>query len=120
MSRYVFTCIFFVISANSCIFEAADQRYTNYHYITNLTGKEIIHELICDSKYVQEDTFRYYSDGLTEAAELEWKISCVVGKVSAHIPALISYSSFNIYNIRDTSFLHWKSFFGGYDNPMMS
>jgi hypothetical protein len=82
-----------------------------------MSEKKIVHELICDSEDVKEDTFRFYSNGLSKKTEFEWMISCIVGKATEHTAAVISYSSFYVYNISDTSSLYWKSFFGGYDNP---
>jgi hypothetical protein len=109
-----------LVITNSCIRDVY-QRYTDYHYITNTTGKPIIHELIGPSNYssygIEKDTFQFYSSGLVNTPELEWKISGVVGVKREHIPAVIAYKSFNTYNIQDTTSLHWKYFLGGYDEP---
>jgi hypothetical protein len=113
----IFVVIIFTIMKISACGEPKNQRLTDCHYMINGTGKKIVHELICISKYVDEDTFRFYSNGVVNQPELEWVISCIVGKAGPHTPTMINYSSFSLYNISDTSFLYWKYFSGGYDNP---
>jgi hypothetical protein len=113
----IFMVLIFIIVKICACNESKDQRLTDNHYIINTTGKKIVHELVCISQYVDADTFLFYSSGEINQPELEWVVSCIVGKAGAHTLTLISYSSFCLYNINDTSSLYWKYFFGGYDNP---
>ena len=107
-----------LVITSSCIRDVY-QRYTDYHYITNATEKPIIHELIGFDDYdgIEKDTFQFYSSRLTNTPELEWKISCVVGLIRAHIPVMIDYRSFHVYSIEDTTALHWKYASDGFNDP---
>jgi hypothetical protein len=116
MSKSILITVVLVVMS-SCIRDVY-QRYTDYHYITNTTGKPIIHELIGYDDYgIDKDTFLFYSSGLNNKLELEWKISCVVGLIRAHIPVMIGYKSFHTYSIEDTTALHWKYASDGFKDP---
>jgi hypothetical protein len=76
MNTYKFIAAGMVIAlaTASCIKLKSEER-VGYHYMTNMSGKRIVHEVICNPQYVDKDTLRFFSGGKADQAELEWVIS---------------------------------------------
>jgi hypothetical protein len=77
----------------------------NYHYITNISGKRIVHEVVCNPERVPEGTLYFFSSGETSQAELEWVVSVVFPN---YRQMSIYYKNTYIYCIDDTTSIRWK------------
>jgi len=95
----------------SCIIP--DTRFTDHHYIVNLTDKEIVHVLYIDDSMIQYDSLSFHISGKCDTT-LEWTLSALTGWEPDDY-RLIGYKDFWVYNITDTTSLHWKVFERGYE-----
>ncbi|MDR0559420.1 MAG: hypothetical protein LBG92_04575 [Prevotellaceae bacterium] len=85
---------------------------TTEHYITNTTGKKIVHELVGNHYFLpnemnMSDTVRrFYSDGTVSTKESEWLLSrsMYIGRDFPDQMFLRTY----IYSINDTVSLYWS------------
>jgi hypothetical protein len=106
------------------LFPAKDQRVTNYHYMINPSGKRMIHELTFNVPLEHgesggDSTLRHFSDGSNAQEELEWLLSYNVGTVRANPSVQLAYRDpFYLYNISDTSSLHWNKYWRQYDDSL--
>jgi hypothetical protein len=101
------------------IIKSINKRLTDYHYMINPSGKRIVHELTfaIPCEYEKDSTLRYYSDGSNAQEELEWVVSYIVGLTKEHTQSAIGYMDpFCLYNICDTTSLHWYSYWTQYDS----
>jgi hypothetical protein len=92
----------------SCTKTRKEERI-GYHYITNMSGKRIVHEVVCNPKNVTEDTLHFFSSGETSQAELEWVISVVFPnyrEVHGY------YWNTSVYCIDDTTSIRWSGLWG--------
>ena len=88
---------------------------TDSHYIINQTNKQIVHQLNLDIWSVEQDSLMYYANGFCDTT-LEWKFSEITG---VHKPRLYGslggYTDFYVFNVSDTTSIHWKDFYLGYE-----
>ena len=105
MKKLIFFSILSAILAMAC----GETTHKGYHYFTNKTGKRLVHELIYDydRNFVNYDTVRFFSDGLTTETEFEWEIIAIQHPNSkdAH------YRNTYIYCIDDTVSLLWHGLY---------
>ncbi|MDR0559421.1 MAG: hypothetical protein LBG92_04580 [Prevotellaceae bacterium] len=84
---------------------------TTKHYITNTTGKKIVHELVGNHYFLpnemnMSDTVRrFYSDGTVLTKEFEWSFSRSMVLGREHPETM--FDDTRIYNINDTVSLRW-------------
>jgi hypothetical protein len=76
------------------------------HYITNISGKRVVHEVVCNPQRVPEGTLRFFSSGETNQTELEWVVSVVFPNYRQRY---IYYKHTYIYCIDDTTSVRWKN-----------
>ena len=102
----VFICLFLV----SCV--EWTRKQTDYHYIVNQSNKKVVHILYSNHELIKEDSLVFQIHENTDTT-LEWKVSAIVGfgENFSHL----SYSSFRIYNLTDTTSNYWENFWGGYE-----
>jgi hypothetical protein len=108
MKRIVATGIAITMVIGCCVKLKEDERI-GYHYITNMSGKRIVHEVVCNPKNVHEDTLRFFSSGKTDHAELEWVISVVFPN---YREVYGYYWNTSVYCIDDTTSVRWSGLWG--------
>jgi len=113
MKHIIFNMLLIVTLITAC--EPMNQRATDNHYIINMTNKKIIHLLYLDIRSIQQDSVMFNIDGTCDTI-LEWNFSQITG---IHKPRLYgslgSYKDFYVYNISDTTSIHWQNFYSGYE-----
>ncbi len=112
MKHIIFSILIMITVLHySCIIP--DTRFTDHHYIVNLTDKEIVHVLYIDDSMIQYDSLSFHISGKCDTT-LEWTLSALTGWEPDDY-RLIGYKDFWVYNITDTTSLHWKVFERGYE-----
>ena len=96
---YCFIVLFFLIS---CDFPSI--RREESYFVTNLTGKKLIHQIRYDKEVKGLDTLSFFSEGNSDKAEFEW---IVISEYNVRnvINAAINT---NVYNITDTTSFGWS------------
>jgi hypothetical protein len=107
--RLVFFIVLFISIVIGCVPTSNIIREVNYHYITNMTGKKIVHEVICNPEYVGEDTLRFLSSGATTQTEFEWKTSA---SFLSYRMLVGYYWHTYIHCIDDTTSVEWGGLWG--------
>jgi hypothetical protein len=108
MKKLAFFYLLLLMGLPVGCFKTLPFRMVHYHYITNTTGKRIVHEVICNPKYVGKDTLRFFSSGATVQAAFEWETSVTFPNQREFVVYLWET---NIYCIDDTTLIVW----GGVD-----
>ncbi|MDD3078579.1 MAG: hypothetical protein PHH37_05695 [Paludibacter sp.] len=113
MKHIIFSLLLIVSLLTAC--EPMNQRTTDNHYMINLTNKKIVHVLNLDIRVVPQDSVVFKINGTCDTT-LEWNFTQITG---IHKPRLYgslgSYKDFYVYNISDTTSIHWQNFYGGYE-----
>ena len=113
MKHIIFNLLLIITLLTAC--EPINQRATDNHYIINLTDKKIVHILNLDIRVVPEDSVVFNINGTCDTT-LEWNFSQITGIHRATLYGSIGgYHDFYVYNISDTTSLHWQNFYGGYE-----
>jgi hypothetical protein len=102
--KNLFFLVLLVCIFMGCI-KSKSIKEVNYHYITNTSGKKIVHEVICNSECVGEDTLIFFSRGMTKQSELEWKTSA---SFISYRQIIAYYLYTYIYCIDDTTSILWN------------
>ena len=111
MKHIIFsTLLIILVIVYSC--EPSDTRVTDDHYIVNLTDKEIVHVLYINDPLIKDDSLVYQIKGRCDTT-LEWTLSAITGY--AQVYREIRYKDFWVYNMTDTTSLHWKDHRRGYE-----
>ncbi len=105
MKNIIYFGILFVLI--SCTGPKIKHEYS--YYLTNKTGKKIIHQIRCHKDYTGLDTLSFYSDGLSDKTMFEW---IVTAKFNSSRNVTMSVIHTNIYNITDTTSLGWSPLWG--------
>ncbi|MDR0559424.1 MAG: hypothetical protein LBG92_04595 [Prevotellaceae bacterium] len=116
--------VFFIIIVATGLFLTACDPVSTYigrtnHYITNTTGKRIVHELVGNTYFLpnemsMSDTVRrFYSNGTVLTKEFEWSFSRSMSMQWDYPDMMISET--RIYNINDTVSLAWDVIWYGED-----
>jgi hypothetical protein len=116
MKKLVILYIFGVtisLLLTSCVKEKV-VRKIGYHYITNTTGKKIVHKVICNPEFTGggKDTFQFFSSGEKAQIEQEWVIEVVLPIYEKHV---FHYWDTYFYCINDTASVHWQAL---WDEPL--
>jgi hypothetical protein len=104
MKNLLFCALVAMMIAVSCN-PKYGSRIRHTHFITNETGKVIIHEL---SYFIDDngnDTLRFVSDGTTDSTMFEKSFG--TPRYSEPNEKNIIYSDMNLYCLSDTTYRHW-------------